>query len=50
MTEVSKEEILDELEDMLEEKAFTANNLFGEEDDLIRVSVVLEVIQELKEN
>ena len=41
-------DILDELEDLLDEKAFTTNNLFGEDDDLIRVSVVLQIIEELR--
>jgi hypothetical protein len=41
-------DILDELEDLLEEKAFTTNNVFGEDDDLIRVSVVSQIIEELR--
>lgn len=44
----SPKDILDELEDLLEEKAFTTNNLFGEDDDLIRASVVLQIIEELR--
>jgi hypothetical protein len=42
-------EILDELEDILETKCFTTNNMFGNDDDLIRASIVLDEIEKLRE-
>lgn len=41
--------ILDELEDILETKVFTVNNLLGSEENLIDVELVREAIEDLRE-